>query len=232
LVGAQRCGTTSIVRFLMQFPEIEFVTPIKPEPRLLLSRDLNVVGSWDEKQPGTKILCEKSTSYIEFPDVASIIDKNFKSAKVIIMIRDPVQRAISNYFFTRLHGLEHRPLEEALFSDANLQIPYLTSVSPFAYIERGFYLNYINPFVDALGRERVFIGVLENMLAEQKYRDELITYLGIGPKVSSVELSKINEAEHHENVPCGVTERLAAIYRQANNDLHDKFSIDLSGWYL
>ena len=61
----------------------------------------------------------------------------------------PFARAVSNWRFSSKHGLEDRPLAQAL--EETLEAPRawdpdVSSVSPFAYLERGRYLDYLEPW--------------------------------------------------------------------------------------
>ena len=67
---------------------------------------------------------------------------------VLAILRDPVKRAISNWRFSTDNGLETRSLETALsenLAGPRAWDPSRTSVSPFAYLERGRYVDYLDP---------------------------------------------------------------------------------------
>ena len=67
----------------------------------------------------------------------------------LVLLRDPVQRALSNWRFSTDHGLETRPVEEALRADLDGEQPWdpaATSVSPFAYVRRGRYADHLPPW--------------------------------------------------------------------------------------
>ena len=63
---------------------------------------------------------------------------------------DPIERAVSNWKFSRASGLEDRPLAEALRQNLAGAVPWdaaRTSVSPFAYLERGRYAAQLDPWL-------------------------------------------------------------------------------------
>jgi hypothetical protein len=71
-------------------------------------------------------------------------------AHVVAVLRDPVERAVSNWRFSTQHGLETRPLETALRDNLAGPTPWdpdLSSVSPFAYLERGRYMDYLGAWM-------------------------------------------------------------------------------------
>ena len=157
IVGAQRCGTTYLHALLDAHPEITMARPVRPEPKVFLSTELTARGrEWYEATyfahaRAETVLGEKSTSYLEYPSAATRAASMLGSAEIIVMLRDPVARAVSNWQFSSENGLETRPLDEALA--ANLRgtqdwDPAVTSVSPFAYLERGRYADYLDPWYE------------------------------------------------------------------------------------
>ena len=87
------------------------------------------------------------------------------------MLRDPVARAVSNWRFSTDHGLEKRPLEPALRDNLAAPAawdPGATSVSPFAYLERGRYADHLRPWYDALPGDGVHVLFLEDLLDDDE----------------------------------------------------------------
>src|SRR5712691_8572726 len=104
IVGAQRCGTTYLYRLLDEHPEIEMAKPLRPEPKFFLDDDRFPLGlSYYESQffseAGPRVRGEKSTSYIESDVAAQRIKATLPGAPMVAVLRDPVERAISNYRF-------------------------------------------------------------------------------------------------------------------------------------
>lgn len=185
IIGGQRSGSTYLYRLLDEHPEIEMIKPIVPEPKTFLKTFDR--ESYNELlrsliHKNTKCVGEKSTSYYENPDIAKKII-NFNSAtKALMILRNPVERAISNYYFSYNNGLETRTLEEVFIE--NKPEPYLgksISVSPFNYIERGCYskflLNYQNIFKDNFKAV-----VLEELTTDIKEVCKIYSFLNVNPK--------------------------------------------------
>ncbi|MPZ72162.1 MAG: hypothetical protein GEU74_02855 [Nitriliruptorales bacterium] len=159
VIGAQRCGTTYLYRVLDEHPEIAMARPMRPEPKFFLDRNQWTRGiEWYVQTyfggRDSAVLGEKATSYLEFPEAAQRAGAMLPSAHIIVVLRDPVSRAVSNWKLSTASGLEDRPLQVALTE--NLQGPSRweatkTSVSPFAYLERGRYVDYLPPWLDRFG---------------------------------------------------------------------------------
>lgn len=156
VAGAQRCGTTYLHHLLDEHPEIAMARPARPEPRFFLDPNLFSKGlDWYEatyfsNAETVPVHGEKSTSYMESADAAERAARMLPDADVLVMLRDPVARAISNWRFSTDSGFEQRPLDLALKESVDRPRdwdPTRTSVSPFAYLERGRYADYLEPWL-------------------------------------------------------------------------------------
>ena len=143
IAGAQRCGTTYLYTLLDEHPEIEMAKPFKPEPKFFLKDSLFSKGlSYYEShffgsKPSAWLQGEKSTTYIESETAAKHIVHAFPDAKILIVLRNPIERAISNYWFSVNNGIETAPIEEAFINEEQRRLNYdhsRFSTSPFVYL--------------------------------------------------------------------------------------------------
>ncbi len=156
VIGAQRCGTTYLTTALDAHPEITMARPARPEPKVFCDDSVLARGAgWYRDEyfahaSDEAVLGEKSTSYLEDPVAPARAAAVLGTAHVVVLLRDPVERAVSNWRFSTEHGLETRPLEVALRENLAGRMPAWdpgrTSVSPFAYLERGRYADYLGPW--------------------------------------------------------------------------------------
>jgi hypothetical protein len=129
------------------------------------------------------MLGEKSTSYLEVPEVPDRVATTLGSPQILVQLRDPVARAVSNWRFSCDHGVETRPLAEALRADldaARSDGPQwdrgTSSVSPYAYVSRGRYVEDLVRWVD---RFDVRVQFLEELLSDPEVTTELYRWLGV-----------------------------------------------------
>jgi Sulfotransferase domain len=190
VIGAQRSGTTYLASLLEQHPDIAMARPSRPEPKVFLSdeavrrgRDW-YVATYFAHADGEQILGEKSTSYIEDAEAPARVAAVLGDPYVLVMVRDPVSRAVSNWSFSCDNGLERRPLEVALRENLDGPTawhPGETSVSPFAYLERGRFADYLAPW------QEQFAGSLRVLLLDDLVADHttvmagLYRWLGVDP---------------------------------------------------
>lgn len=158
VIGGQRCGTTYLAGLLESDRRIAMARPARPEPKAFLGDAVLADGldgyrrSFFAHAVDEPVLGEKSTSYIEHPAAISRVRAVLGEPAILVQLRDPVARAVSNYRFTRSFGLEDRSLVRALSENLDgprAWDPDLTSVSPYAYLERGRYLDHLAPWLDS-----------------------------------------------------------------------------------
>jgi hypothetical protein len=166
--------------------------PARPEPKVFLAdlgpgqdRDWYVRTWFGHAEPG-QVLGEKSTSYLDRPDAVPRIRSLLGDVPLVVQLRDPVARAVSHWRFSTESGLEHRGLDEALA--ANLEGPLAwdpdaTSVSPYAYLERGRYAEALRPWADAFG-ELLRVQVLEELLADPHLFAGTLAHVGVDPALA------------------------------------------------
>lgn len=183
VVGAQRCGTTWLHDLLAAHPGIAMARPARPEPKVFLGERPVDPDAYRAEFFGhagdAEVLGEKSTSYLERPEVPDRVAATLGRPQIVVQLRDPVARAVSNWSFSRDHGVETRPLAEALRADLAGGREWdhgASSVSPFAYVRRG---RYVEDLARWVGRFDVHVQLLEELVAEPGRIRELYTWLGV-----------------------------------------------------
>jgi hypothetical protein len=189
IIGAQRCGTTFLSHLLDEHPDVEMAKPFRPEPKFFLddeqfARGLDYYDRRFFTEDRTRVRGEKSTSYIESEVAVQRIATLLPDAQVIVVVRDPVFRAASNYHFSAEHGVEHLPLTEGLRADLGGTREWdrnRFSVSPFAYLERGRYADYLDRVMLYIDRGRLHVLVFEELVADPKVLAALYEWLDVDP---------------------------------------------------
>ena len=192
VIGAQRCGTTYLHTMLDSHEQVTMARPAKPEPKVFCSDEASRRGpEWYREtyfaHAGDELLLgEKSTSYLEDPNAPARARGMLGEIHVVAILRDPVQRAISNWRFSTDNGMETRSLETALtenMAGAREWDPSRTSVSPFAYVERGRYIDYLDPWMSTFP-ETSHVLFFEDLLADGRLPDGMWTALGVAPELA------------------------------------------------
>lgn len=187
VIGAQRCGTTYLHDLLDAHPQIAMARPARPEPKVFVSDELAGRGrewylsTYFGHVTDETLLGEKSTSYLEFAEAADRAAAVLGDPLVLVQLRDPIARAISHWAFSSDGGLETRPLADVLAANLEGPLPWdptLTSVSPFAYLERGRYVDYLGPWLRKFGDDMTVL-LLEEVVADAEVLGDLYGRLGV-----------------------------------------------------
>ena len=125
IVGAQKCGTSAMAHFLSQHHEIGMASP----KEVHLFDAPHYSSDWTPEQidkryasrhahcAGARILGEATPSYMFVPEIGRDLKRYNPNLKLIVLLRDPVERAISHYYMERTRGRERRPLWWALLRE-------------------------------------------------------------------------------------------------------------------
>jgi hypothetical protein len=203
VIGAQRCGTTWLRGQLESHPGIAMALPVRPEPKVFLDdlgpgQDLAWYdATWFAHARPGQVLGEKSTSYLDRPDAIPRIRALLGDARLVVQLRDPVDRAVSHWRFSSESGLEQRSLDEALAANLEGPLPWdpsVTSVSPYAYLERGRYVDALAPWLEAFGDD-LHVQLLEELLADPAGLAETFAHVGADPALAPpVSLEPVNRS--------------------------------------
>lgn len=172
-IGTRRCGSSWLHHVLNNHPRIG-----KPPNGLhFFSTNFDRGLPWylEQLQPYSDrpVLMEFSVSYL-YPEHCERSSQRIlelvPAAKLFVCLRDPVERAWSDY----LRSLRNAELPHATsFADALKLQPEL--------IERGRYGRLLRPFFDRFGRDRIKILLYEDLQRDEKaYLSSLLDFMGIG----------------------------------------------------
>ena len=183
VIGAQRCGTTYLHDLLEAHPGIAMARPARPEPKVFLREEpVDAAAYRAEFFPHAaagQLLGEKSTSYLEVPGVPERVAMTLGDPRIVAQLRDPIARAVSNWSFSRDHGVEDRPLADALRADLAGPREWdrsASSVSPYAYVGRG---RYVDDLTRWCARFEVHVQFLEELIDDPHTIADLYAWLGV-----------------------------------------------------
>ena len=165
IVGAMRAGTTSLARWLGAHSQIH-LAPGKEvhyfDRHYERGEDWYTAqfdGGSDEYRYG-----EATPNYMYDAQAMDRIARDLPDVRIIVSLRDPVQRAYSHYQHRHSRGGEPLSFEDALAAEPQR----LASGDPeakahFSYVDRGRYLNQILHILDLFPRPQVHIELFERM---------------------------------------------------------------------
>lgn len=244
IAGAPRSGTTWLYVLAQRHPQLAMTQPMVPEPKFFLVDELWQRGvdyystTWFDSLPADRVLGEKSTNYLESPEVAERMCRVLPSVKLIFMLRNPVDRAYSNYLWSRRNGLEIETFERALGLEERREwelAPALRYARPHAYLSRGLYAQHLARFFDRFPRKQILVLRYEDLASRvERVAAAFHRFLGVvDMPATALGLGRINEAAAARSEPLGLAlrRRLAQCYRAANAKLTALLGPDFELWY-
>lgn len=202
IIGAQKSGTTYLMSALSQSPNV-----VPPALKELHYFDINFrkgegwyrgllpsrreMSASEASSAFPAITGEASPYYMYYPHAASRAHALAPGLKIIAVLRDPTDRAISHYYHSRAWGFETLPIAEAIAAEADRLAPekervmrepaYLSrALGAFSYVDRGHYVRQLKTWEKLFGRENLLILDSRRLFAEP--RDtlaEVCRFLGI-----------------------------------------------------
>lgn len=206
VIGAYKSGTTSLHNYLKQHPDI-FIPDVK-EPNYFAFLDAknptenpaykkSIKTSKDYMQlfneaGSKKAIGEISPEYMSSSgSAARAINSRLPDVKLIAILRNPVERAYSDYLMYFQKGFDKEPnFMEAL----RKQGERMNRGDPTGfYISTGFYGKQLAPYYELFPRQQLKIVLFEDLVSTPYLLlQELFSFLGVDPTYSRLNLVKHN----------------------------------------
>lgn len=246
VAGVQKCGTATVRTALKLHPQI-WMTQVKEVH--FFDRNFDRGVEWYESQftpgPGEIEFGEATPEYIYDPQTRDRMLDTLPDAKLIVVLRDPAERAYSQFMHTGRRGHEDKTFEEALaLEPERIASPLLEERSRFSYVDRGRYIDQLLSLEAKHDRSLIHVVLLDDLKADQTAALEtLFTNLGVDPAAARTmpelwrnrprafdpELGKRVHLEY-EPLSTEMRARLVDVFREPNLRLGEWLGRDLSAW--
>jgi hypothetical protein len=172
-IGAQRAGTSWIYACLFEHPEL--CLPQKEINFFSRERNWSRGFGWYEaifgECPGAATVGEFSTSYLTDAETPGRIRERYPSVRLIVSLRNPADRAYSNYLNDIVAGIVPPSVG---FSEALGAHP--------EYIEGGRYAHYLPRYLDLFGPEQLLVSIFDDARREPLAAiQSMYAFLGVDP---------------------------------------------------
>lgn len=203
IVGAARSGTTLLYDLLKDIPQI-YMSPVK-EPSYFAINISQVHKNCGKyyytkekylslfKEAKDKIVGEASTVYMFDPASPIAIKQSVPDAKIIISIRNPIERAYSEYLFIKQQTGLKLSFEECLNIEMrNLELynndfRKFYSIVPVPAITKSKYYTIIKKYIELFGTYNVHILIFEEWISDPLASiNRLLNFLGIHSTIKTV----------------------------------------------
>jgi len=199
LVGAKRCGSTSLYTYLLQHPDVATLFPAAEGRKgtHYLDRHSERSTAWYRShfplRRRGRLCGEASTYYFAHPAAAQEAAALVPSAKIIVLLREPADRAFSQYRDEVKNGNEQLSFADALAAEDHRLAPELERMrrdrhyysfvhEHLAYTGWGRYVDHLERWLGAYGHDQLLVLRSEDMFStpETVYR-RCTDFLGLEP---------------------------------------------------
>ena len=247
IIGAQRGGTTSLYDYLTQHGEI---VPA-------LRKEIHYIDNHFDRGPAwyraffyraalrrlfTPCLTGEATPYYLFhPHAAARLAATLPSARLIIMLRHPIDRAYSHYLHEVRRGHETLPFATAIAQESErvqntageLQPPgaYNLAHHHFTYLSRGLYAAQLQTWQQHFARSQMMIIISESFFAQPgQTLAACLAFLGVQDTAwRPPRFAKRNYHGLYEEIPPALRRQLESYFAAPNQQLVDLLGYD-PGW--
>ncbi len=206
IFGVQKAGTTSVYNYLKQHPEV-YLSPIK-EPNFLEKDWDKLAAEGRQFKPRQIVTFEQYSNLFEgvsneiaigeispnylFHHQTSIIQikRYVPNSKLIAILRNPVERAISDYLMHVREAQSNTPLKEQIQYKANKSFVIL----------KGYYYEQVKHYFQEFSREQVSIFLYDDLRKDsQKFLQEIYKTIEVNPNFEADTSQKSQVAQLPKN---------------------------------
>jgi hypothetical protein len=249
IVGAQKSGTTTLHAYLKEHPEIimsarkevhffnkdEFFETIEPDYSYYHS-------FFDEELINTqiiglnkKLLGEATPAYLYCRDAAKRIWQYNPSMKIIIILRNPIDRAFSHWNMEVSRGAESLSFSDALkYEPERCKQALPAQHYVYSYLDRGFYSAQIREYWRFFSKQQVLVIKYDELVkAREKVLQEVFGFLGVDQKkaqILSQERKKLNAIAYEEHMSSAQRRDLSLYYKYEIKQLEAMLGWQCGKW--
>ena len=205
IAGAQKCGTTSLHRYLGAHPGLYLPRRPRREELHFFDFDENFAKGVDwyaahfEQAGSRQKVGQTSPLYIYDERVPSRLANALPHARLIFLLRDPVARAYSHYWHQVKKGTEDLTFMEALAAEPGRLARDYESRRQYSYVDRGRYARQLARFTRLFPRTQLLVLSTEALGSRPlQVLGRCFDFLGVDPLpadvVAELAAKRFNEA--------------------------------------
>jgi hypothetical protein len=212
VIGAQKCGTTSLHRYLDAHPEIAMSEPKELDffvehenraPHLVDGNWHRGVDWYGSHFPDdVPVRGEASPNYTAYPNVPRVPERAAQvvpDARLIYLVRDPIDRIVSQYLHRVGASRERRPLDEVLADED----------AAARYVDRSRYAMQVDRWLDHFPGERLLVLAQEDLRADApSVLRRAFHFLSVDELFVSGEFTRAHQPSSEKRATAGVARRL------------------------
>ena len=236
VIGAMKCGTTALHQLLDRHPDVA-MAPGKElnfffgadEPPHEDPAEWWRHGQWHrgpawyatQFDPRARVRGESSPGYTDpaHPEVAARVRALVPDVRLVYLVRDPLERAVSQWRHHVRDASETRRVDEALLDVAS------------QYVDRSRYLERITPFLELFARDQLLVVVQERLRAHtDRELRRVLTHVGADPGLWDPVGPSSEPAPDPADLPAGLRHTFARLVGDDLDAFRELLGDDLEEW--
>ena len=213
IIGAQKSGTTTLFKLLSEHPEI-YMPPGKEVP--FFTNDEAYASGLDPYlqelfggAPSHALWGKATPHYLSDQRASERLWATIPRAKLIAILRDPVDRALSHYRMSVRRGIEERTFDQAISDmldpkalQAARNLPVGRSSEASTYVVWGEYGRLLDAYFSRFPREQILILFTDELASSPKDTcNRMLIFLGVSPFVPKSLGKRFHEGGTKERFP-------------------------------
>jgi hypothetical protein len=225
IIGGMKCGTSSLFKYLNQHPQL-FSSNYKEVRYFSHDEHYSSGEKWyrihfpmAKDLPENSLVFEASPDYLFYEMAPERMASLLPDIKLIALLRNPTERAISHYFHDLKKGRRQGDILHAVKNDAEI------------YKDKGMYKQQLERYYKLFPSDNVLIINSEKFFEDpNKTLKEVCLFLDVDPDFKIADLSPQQVGFNREPVDAAVHEYLDDYYKTFNQELFDFIGRDF-GWH-
>ncbi len=232
IIGTQKGGTTSLYHDLVQHPDIH-AAAVK---EIHFFDDQYQHGfDWYKKNfppdlPAGHMTGEASPYYLFHPQVPARVREWLPDVKLIVMLRNPIDRAYSHYQMMVRRGLEPLSFAEAIQAErSRIEEDYArmerdprfnsSNCAVYSYVKRGLYVEQLERWYRHFPRDQILVLHSEYGFQQPAHNYEKVLNFLDMPLWEPEQYVLLNEGDYEQSIPADTLAWLKDYYEEPNRRL-------------
>jgi hypothetical protein len=237
IIGAQKCGTTTLDHYLRQHTEIGMGNhkelhffddeALFSNPIIDYKHFTNQFNFSTQK----KIYGESTPIYIYWKPCLERIYRYNKNIKLILILRNPIERAFSHWNMEFERNAEKENFSHAIHQETQrLKSSPLFQHRVYSYIDRGFYNRQVKQLLHYFDPKQLFILKYESFFNdEERQLYKLFDFLGVS-HAYDFKPAKLNKREYQASIRLEEKEHLIKLFENDITELENTLGWNCSDW--
>jgi hypothetical protein len=250
IIGGQRCGTTSLYNYLVEHPNV--LPAFRKETHFFTNHfgkgvtwyrahfPSGLYRSYAQRRYGQDFVSGEATPYYIFhPHAPRRMFETIPGVRLIVLLRNPIDRAYSHYHHEARAGLESLSFEDAIERELE-ELPRETEKmvrdehyrsfdhQNYSYLARGIYVEQLESWGKFFDRQQMLIIQSEGFDQDPPAALRQVTEFLDLPAWELEEYTKYHQA-HYAPMDPAIRKRLVELYQDHNHRLYEFLGRDF-GW--